>query len=166
MNKDYIIYGEPIKGWILVRSLKEQHGAMPGDWGLAFKTFFLNRSDFMPSFFFKDVPKELEALEESMEDDFADYLKEIDKFEACLKVDPQIGYAFYNSCITNDFDPLSDDFHIWVAEKISSAAKTGQQSLSKKELKSLMKIFVSMEEYERAALVRDLLDDKNVEKVF
>lgn len=161
---EYLIYGEPIKGWALVRALQDVGNMKAGQWGLAFSNFFFTRKDFLPSFVFTDIPDNSE--ESDVEDNFDAYLERIEKFEKRMKVDPQIGYAFYNSCLMDGFDPAMDDFHIFVADRILKTASKGQEQLSGLQLKILMEIFVSKEEYERAALVRDKLENKNVVKVF
>lgn len=161
---EYLIYGEPIKGWVLVRAMKDVGNMRAGEWGLAFSNFFFTKKDFLPSFVFQEIPDNNEA--EDIDDNFDEYLKKIEKFERRMKVDPQIGYAFYQSCMFDGLDPKMDDFHIFVADRILKTASQGQNLLSDPQLKILMEIFVAKEEYERAALVRDKLENKKVIKVF
>lgn len=159
---EFLIYGEPIKGWSLIRAMKDVANMKAGEWGLAFSEFFFAKKNFLPSFVFKDIPNDIDPSF----DDFGGFMKSLDDFEEAMKVDPQIGYAFYNACMFDGFDAHMDDFFIFVAGRILTTALEGQRQLSTKQLKTLMEIFVSKEEYEKAALVRDTLDEKNITKVF
>lgn len=158
---EFLIYGEPVKGWTLLRAMKDVANMKAGDWGLAFSNLFFTKKNFLPSFVFKDIPDDIE-------EDFEDYMAKIDVFESCMLVDPQVGYAFYSACLEDGFDAIMDDFYIFTAERLLKTAKEGQAKLSKKQLRILMEIFVSTEEYEKAALVRDTLDKKseNKNKIF
>lgn len=157
---EFLIYGEPVKGWCLIRAMRDVANMKAGEWGLAFSSLFFTKKDFCPSFVFKDVPDDFDT------DDFEMYLKNIEKFEKCLVVDPQIGFAFYNGCLMDGFDPGIDDFHIFIAGRILKTAMEGQMRLSDPQCKLLMEIFVDKEEYEKAALVRDKLEKKTISKVF
>jgi hypothetical protein len=157
---EFLVYGEPIKGWALIRAMKDVANMKAGDWGLAFSNLFFTKKNFLPSFVFKDIPDEIQ------EDDFEAYIKNIDDFERCMVVDPQIGFAFYNGCLMDGFDPSIDDFYIFIAERVIKTAREGQTRLSDPQMKILMEIFVSKEEYEKAALVRDTLEKKNISKLF
>jgi hypothetical protein len=64
------------------------------------------------------------------------------------------------------FDPSTDDFYLFIAARLVSVATNGQSLLSDPQLKILMEIFVAKEEYEKAALVRDKLEKKNISKIF
>jgi hypothetical protein len=103
------------------------------------------------------------------DDDFEAYLGNLDsieEFEKCMVVDPQVGFAFYSGCLRDGFDPVFDDFYIFVTERISKTASEGQTRLSDPQMKILMEIFVAKEEYEKAALVRDRLENKKISKIF
>jgi hypothetical protein len=158
---DFLIYGEPVKGWTLVRAIRDVSNMKAGEWGLAFTNLFFTKKNFYPSFVFKDLPDDLADY-----GDFDSYMVKIDEFEECMRVDPQVGYAFYTASIDDGFNPSLDDFYIFTAERLMSTAIEGQKKLSKKQLRILMEIFVSKEEYEKAALVRDTLDKKQVDKFF
>lgn len=157
---EFLIYGEPIKGWTLIRAMKDVANMKAGEWGLAYTTLFFSEKNFQPSFVFSDIPNDMES------DDFELYIKTIEDFEECMKVDPQVGYAFYESCLLDQFDPISEDFYIFVASRVLQVAINGQKQLSEAQMKILMEIFVAREDYEKAALVRDTLDHKRVGKVF
>jgi hypothetical protein len=161
---EFLIYGEPVKGWALIRAMKDVANMRAGEWGLAFSNLFFTKKDFLPSFVFKDIPND--TTDEDVFDNFDCYLKKIEKFEKQMMVDPQIGFAFYNSCMIDGFDPTVDDFHIFVAERILGTAYDGQKQLSEEQMKTLMEIFVYKEEYEKAALVRDKLDNKTISRIF
>ena len=158
---EFLIYGEPIKGWALIRAMKDVANMKAGEWGLAFSEFFFSKKDFLPSFVFNEIPRDMEG-----EDNFDEYMNHIDEFESSMIVDPQIGFAFYKSCLEDGLNPTIDDFYIFVAERIVKTASEGQKRLSDQQLKILMEIFVSKEEYEKAALVRDRLEHKKVDKIF
>ena len=87
---EFLIYGEPVKGWTLLRAMKDVANMKAGDWGLAFSNLFFTKKNFLPSFVFKDIPDDIE-------EDFEDYMAKIDVFESCMLVDPQVGYAFYSA---------------------------------------------------------------------
>lgn len=157
---EFLIYGEPVKGWTLIRAMKDVANMQAGEWGLAFTSLFFTKKDFLPSFVFPDIPNDIDS------DDFEEYLATIESFEQYMIVDPQIGYAFYNSCLLDGFDPSLDDFHCFVAGRVLESAAKGQKLLSEPQMKILMEIFVHKEEYEKAALVRDSLDKKKISKVF
>jgi hypothetical protein len=161
---EFLIYGEPIKGWTLLRAMKDVANMRAGEWGLAFTSFFFAKKDFLPSFVFNEIPEDSGVGD--LDDDFDGYVERIEQFERCMIVDPQIGFAFYNSCLFDGFDPALDDFHLFVSDRIQKAASKGQSQLSDPQLKVLMEIFVSKEEYEKAALVRDRLERKKVGKIF
>src|SRR3989337_2331606 len=137
---EFLIYGEPVKGWTLIRAMKDVANMKAGEWGLAFTSLFFTKKDFLPSFIFNDMPTDMDS------DDFEEYMKSIEDFEKHFLVDPQIGYAFYNSCLDDGFDPAMDDFYIFVAERMMKTASSGQKQLSDPQLKILMEIFVSKEE--------------------
>src|ERR1035437_6058863 len=110
---EFLIYGEPIKGWTLIRAMRDVANMSAGEWGLAFTSLFFTKKDFLPSFVFKDVPNiGLEV------DDFEGYLKSMEEFEVDMMVDPQIGFAIYNSAMMDDFDPAQDDFYLFMAERL------------------------------------------------
>lgn len=164
---EFLIYGEPIKGWSLIRAMKDVANMKAGEWGLAFSNLFFTKKDFLPSFIFPDIPdNDIDPENEDGEDNFEGYLKRIEKFEKCMIVDPQIGFAFYQGCLLDGFDPSMDDFHIFVADRIVTTALEGQKLLSEVQMKTLMEIFVYKEEYEKAALVRDKLENKVIHKIF
>lgn len=158
---EFLIYGEPIKGWTLIRAMRDVANMKAGEWGLAFTALFFTKKDFLPSFVFKDIP------DMSLEiDDFENYMKVMDEFEFNMMVDPQIGFAFYNGAMIDGFDPEQDDFYLFVSQRLIKTASDGQSLLSDPQLKILMEIFVHKEEYEKAALVRDRLENKKISRVF
>ncbi len=162
---EFLIYGEPIKGWSLIRAMKDVANMKAGEWGLAFSNLFFTKKDFLPSFIFSDIPDN-SIEDDDGEDSFDCYLKRIEEFEHCMVVDPQIGFAFYQGCLMDGYDPTMDDFHIFVADRIVATALEGQKLLSDDQMKILMEIFVDKEEYEKAALVRDKLENKVIHKIF
>ena len=157
---EFLIYGEPIKGWSLIRAMVDVANMKAGEWGLAFSELFFKQKNFLASFVFKDIPTELNL------NDYDGYISEIEEFERRMVTDPQVGFAFYSSCINDGFKMDADDFHLFTAGRILQTAKDGQDQLNKEQLQILMDIFVEKEEYEKAALVRDTLEDKLVLKVF
>lgn len=158
---EFLIYGEPIKGWSLIRAMKDVANMKAGEWGLAFSNLFFTKKDFMPSFVFKNIPDDFD-----INDDFETYLENLEAFERCMIVDPQVGFAFYNGCLLDGFDPALDDFYIFVSGRVIQVASEGQTRLSDPQMKVLMEIFVHKEEYEKAALVRDRLENKKIFKIF
>lgn len=158
---DYLVYGEPVKGWSLIRALKDLENLNAGEWALVYSNLFFVKKNFLPSFFFKDIPDDFDE-----ESDIGIFLNKIDEFEKSMNVDPQLGFAFYTSCLDDGFDPIKDDFFIFVAGRIKKIAEEGQQNITDNNLQKLMNIFVAMEQYERAALVRDKLEKKNINKIF
>lgn len=161
MKKHYLIYGELVPGWTLVRAMKDLPNMNAGDWGLVFTNLFHLKEDFLPSFVFNKILNDLRTYPS-----FDEYSIELDKFEEHLKVDVQIGFAFYNACLEDGFDPVKDDFYIYIAHKLYLTALNGQGVLSESNLKKLLNIFLSKEDYEKAALIRDKLAKKEISKIF
>jgi len=156
---EFLIYGETITGWALIRAMKDVANMKAGEWGLVYSNLFFTKKEFLPSFVFKDIPV-------GDFDEYDDYMQHLDTFEDCMKCDPQVGFSLYNACLDDGFNPILDDFYIYILERIQKTATEGQKNLSKQQLKILMEIFVSKEEYEKATLVRDTLEDKSVNKIF
>ncbi len=160
---NYINYGNIVPGWDLIRAIKGGNGLDPGQWGLVFSEFFFKRKDFGVSFVFDEIPPDIDFENDDM---FDEYIRMIEDFEENLKTDPQIGFAFYSSCLESDFDPEEDDFHVFVAGRMKIVAREGQAKIKDADLKKMMNIFVAVENYEKAAIIRDLLEKKITDKIF
>ncbi len=164
----HISYGEPIKNWTILRCVETDGCLRPGQWTMVYTRFIKeNRKYIQPSFVFDNL---LETVYDDA--DFQLYMNRVDQFEESLHCDPQTGYGFYSYCLQDGFDPFIDDFYIWVAEKITEHVIQKQKQLSSDELKRIMDMLVVMEEYEKAAVLRDLLNFKTpgryppLEKIF
>mgnify|MGYP003390812315 FL=1 len=163
--QNYLSYGEPIKGWTLLRCLVDDDRARMGQWMLVYTKFVEEqRNPIFPSFTFQDLPFQHNFSDDDMEG----FMNSISKFEKSLKTDPQTGYGFFHCCLTDGFDPFQDEFYVWVADRMTSRIIKTQGDMTPGELKSLLNMLVFTESYEKAAKVRDVLDGKatNISDIF
>lgn len=161
---NYLVYGEPITGWMLLRCLHDddKYGVRMGQWIMAYAKFVRQRNKVKnPSFIFDELP---------FDNDFEDadgiraLLKRAKSFEQSLTTDPQTGYGFYHCCLSDGFDPFKDEFYTWVAERMTELVIKTQCTMPPAELKMLLDMLVELEEYEKAALVRDALEGKTTKR--
>ena len=163
--KNCITYGEPIMNWTLIRALKDRGTMKAGEWGLVYTptyVMFSGNLESDPAFIFKNLPPQY-----NIEADTISYLEKIDIFERDLTCDPGTGSAFYISCLKHGFDE-DESLALWVADHILKTIIYMQPKLQRTELECLLEIMLEKEEYEKAALIRDTLDNRsvNAQKIF
>jgi hypothetical protein len=157
---NYLVYGEPITGWTLLRSLTddEENQVNGGEWVLAYSRLLHRRNAVKnPSFIFPELPYNGKT---ETDDEIRTMLARARDFERSFNTDPQTGFGFYQCCLNHGFNPFNDEFYTWVAERITETAYRSQTDLSNPELEKLLDLLVSKEEYEKAALLRDVLQGK------
>lgn len=158
---NYLVYGEPIKGWTLLRSLgdDEENRVGVGEWVLAYTKFFERRQALKyPSFIFKELP--LDGGNADSDKEIKELIGKARVFEKSMRTDPETGFGFYQCCLNAGYNPLKEEFYTWVAERLTEKAYVSQSELSADELQKLLDILVCKEEFEKAAMVRDALTGK------
>ena len=159
----YLNYGTFIKGWYLLKCLEddEYRGVNMGQWIISYETFVEeDKPRLIPLFILDDVP----SFDIEDEDDVEPSIKKMESFEKSFLSDPQVGYGLYNNCIYDGFDPSFDDLYIWLAERINNCIDDAQKRMPKKMLKRMLDMYVAIEEYEKAALIRDVMRKKTTNK--
>lgn len=158
---NYLVYGEPIKGWTLLRSLvdDDENRVGAGEWVLAYTKFFERRQALKyPSFIFNELP--IDGNYTDSDEEIKKLLGKARQFERCMKTDPETGFGFYQCCLNDGFNPHKDEFYTWVAERMTQKAYISQSELSTDELQKLLDILVCKEDFEKAAMVRDIMNGK------